>query len=157
MLHTFIAVIQDRAGVLTRVASSLALGLVGTIATAQTAPIHIQILNATNGHPIKNRSPAMILGTNPNTPEGLTDSKGQIVVTADPKTTIRLVTQPYAECRPKLPDPWEIKYSVEDILATGLSTPNVCGKAHATAKPGEIIIFERPRGLLNLLAAPIAY
>jgi hypothetical protein len=157
MLHTFIALIQDKVGAFTRLASPLVLGLASTIATAQTTQIHIQILNAKNGHPIKNRSLGIVLGTNSNTPDGPSDAEGMIVVTADPRTTIRLVTQPYAECRPKPPDPWEIKYPVEDILATGLSTPNVCGKAHATAKPGEIIIFERPRGLLNFLAAPIAY
>jgi hypothetical protein len=157
MLRTVVALVQDKPGVLTRVASSLVLGLASAIATAQTTQIHIQILNANNGHPIKNRSLGIVLGPNSNTPDGRSDAKGMIVVTTDPRATINLVTQPYAECRPKSPDPWEIKYSVADILATGLSTPNICGKAHATAKSGEIIIFERPRGLLNFLAAPIAY
>ena len=154
MLHTFVALVSDKARVPTLVASVL-YGLSGTIAAAQATQIHIHILNAKNGRPIKNRTISIVLENNGN--ERTSDDKGTIVVAVDPKSTIRLVTQPYAECRPKSPDPWEIKYSVEDILAKGFSTPNACGKTTAAAKPGELIIFERPRGLLNLLAAPIAY
>ncbi|HZY73938.1 MAG TPA: hypothetical protein VFE22_12595 [Edaphobacter sp.] len=124
---------------------------------AQTKQIQIRILNAKNGHPIKHRTLAIVLGTQQNIPDGPTNAEGTIVVAADPSTTISLVTQPYAECRPKAPSPWAIKYSVADIIATGITTPNVCGKSRATARPGEIIIFERPRGLLEFLAAPIAY
>jgi hypothetical protein len=131
-----------------------ALALVSQI---EAESIRVRILNAKNGHPMKNRTLGIVLGTHQNTSDGPTDVEGTIVVTVDPSTTIRLVTQPYAECRPKTPDPWEIKYSAAQILATGISTPNVCGKVQLAAKPGEIIIFERPRGILEFLAAPVAY
>ncbi|MDR3738965.1 MAG: hypothetical protein P4L40_08085 [Terracidiphilus sp.] len=124
---------------------------------AQSKQLRIIILNAKNGHPIKGRTLRIVLGTGANTPDGPTDAQGVILVPADPSTTISLVTQPYAECRPKSPDPWQIKYSVAEILATGLSTPNTCGKGSATARPGEMIIFEHHKGLMNFLAAPIAY
>ncbi len=153
MLHNFVA-LSGKARIPSLVALVL-YGLSGITAVAQATQIHIHILNAKNGHPIKNRNLDIVFGNYGH--EGTSDANGTIVVTADPKSTISLVTQPYAECRPKSSSPWEIKYSVEDILAKGFSTPNVCGKAHAVAKPGEIIIFERPRGLLNVLAAPIAY
>lgn len=133
------------------------LGFSSRSGMAETKQLQIRILNAKNGHPIKNRTIAIVPGTNQNLSDGPTNAEGIIVITADSTTNISLVTQPYAECRPKTPDPWQIKYSVAQILATGISLPNVCGKAHVTAKPGEIIIFERPRGLLEFLAAPIAY
>lgn len=37
-------------------------------------------------------------------------------------------------------------YPVKEIVDSGLSAANTCGKARATAKPGELVFFERPRG-----------
>lgn len=37
-------------------------------------------------------------------------------------------------------------YAVADILKTGVVAPNGCGKAQATAKPGEFVFFVRKRG-----------
>jgi hypothetical protein len=37
-------------------------------------------------------------------------------------------------------------YAVADILKTGVTAPNECGKATAKAKPGEFVFFVRKRG-----------
>lgn len=35
-------------------------------------------------------------------------------------------------------------YSIKKILESGISASNRCGKARAQARPGELVIFERP-------------
>lgn len=36
-------------------------------------------------------------------------------------------------------------YSIKEILRSGVASANTCGKIRATAKPGELIFFVRPR------------
>ncbi len=36
-------------------------------------------------------------------------------------------------------------YSIKEILQSGIASANNCGKVRATAKPGELIFFVRPR------------
>ena len=40
-------------------------------------------------------------------------------------------------------------YSVAEILNKGIATDNTCGTVRVTAKPGELILFERPFTLLE--------
>lgn len=42
-------------------------------------------------------------------------------------------------------------YSVRRILESGISASNICGKARAQAKPGELIVFARRATLLEKL------
>ena len=42
-------------------------------------------------------------------------------------------------------------YSITKILESGVSANNTCGKFRAQAKPGELILFVRPRGFLERL------
>lgn len=42
-------------------------------------------------------------------------------------------------------------YSIKKILESGISAPNMCGKFRAEAKPGELVIFERPATLWERL------
>jgi hypothetical protein len=72
--------------------------------------------------------------------------------------TISLATQPYAECRAKSHiEAMATKYLVSEVYSSGISSQNICGKATVKAKPGELIIFERPRPFWAFLVAPIAY
>lgn len=53
----------------------------------------------------------------------------------------------YVLCRPHTPDySWlaMVNFSTKKVLESGVATANVCGKAKASAKPGEIILFVRP-------------
>jgi hypothetical protein len=108
-----------------------------------------------NGHLIKHRS----LGINAaGYSERESDNNGSIDVTVDLNSTISLATQSYAECRAKDQiEAMKINYFVSDIYSSGVSSQNICGKARIKAKPGELIIFERPRPFWAFLAAPIAY
>jgi hypothetical protein len=108
-----------------------------------------------NGHPIKHRQLDILAA---GTMERESDNNGSIDITADLNSTIRLATQPYAECRAKnQEEAMETNYSISDIYSSGVSSKNICGKARIKAKPGELIIFERPRPFWAFLAAPIAY
>jgi hypothetical protein len=40
-------------------------------------------------------------------------------------------------------------YSISEILASGVTAPNYCGKLKAVAKPGEFIFFVRPMTFLE--------
>jgi hypothetical protein len=42
-------------------------------------------------------------------------------------------------------------YTFKKILESGVSAANTCGKFRAEAKPGELILFVRPRGVLERL------
>jgi len=42
-------------------------------------------------------------------------------------------------------------YKIKKILESGVSAANTCGKFRAEAKPGELVLFVRPRGFLERL------
>lgn len=42
-------------------------------------------------------------------------------------------------------------YSIKEILQSGIASANACGTVRATAKPGELIFFVRPRGFFERL------
>jgi hypothetical protein len=53
----------------------------------------------------------------------------------------------YALCKPRTPDySWLARadFSTEEVLQHGVVTANTCGKATASPKPGEVILFVRP-------------
>ena len=56
MLHTFVARIQAKRGTLARFALLCALLIAPCVSHAQTAEIHIRIVNGKNGRPIKNET-----------------------------------------------------------------------------------------------------
>ena len=124
---------------------------------AALVKIQVHIVSATNGHAIRSRELAFVLGVDTDRPVGITDPHGNIVIKVDPSTTIRLITQPGADCRPAKPDPTTIKYSIAEILAHGIVTENVCGKGHAEPRPGQLTLFEPPRGKLGFLFGGFSY
>jgi hypothetical protein len=53
----------------------------------------------------------------------------------------------YVLCQPHTPDySWLAtkEFSTKDVIQSGVVTANACGKATASPKPGEIILFVRP-------------
>ena len=53
----------------------------------------------------------------------------------------------YVLCRPHAPDySWLAltSFSTQEVIQQGIVTPNSCGKATASPKPGEVIMFVRP-------------
>ena len=79
-----------------------------------------------------------------------TDAQGEALLDLPPKTDhLRMRSNLYADCRIR---PMEdgigagepIKYSVAAIQTQGLVGDNLCGKFHAPASPGVLILYVRP-------------
>jgi hypothetical protein len=152
MLHTFVARIQNKRGPLTRFALLCALLIAPCVSHAQTAEIHIRIINGKNGRPIKNET-LRVWTTRNHIDADLwpTDANGSVLLKVDGNAQIAVDANLYANCRtlPQNQQPSEFLYSVAEVLNKGISTENTCGTVRVAAKPGELILFERPFTLLE--------
>jgi hypothetical protein len=152
MLHPFVASIQNKRGTLTRFALLCALLIVPCVSHAQTAEIHIRIVNGKNGRPIKNET-LRVWTTRDHIDADLwpTDANGAVLLKVDGNAQIAVDANLYATCRtlPQNQQPSQLLYSVAEVLGKGISTENTCGNIHVAAKPGELILFERPFTLLE--------
>ncbi|HEU5341534.1 hypothetical protein [Edaphobacter sp.] len=72
-----------------------------------------------------------------------TDKNGIIEVKTGDATIIRILSNMYADCRPR--GELYTSYSLAEIHANGITTGNLCSDAHPKAKPGELILFEIPK------------
>jgi hypothetical protein len=114
--------------------------------------ITVRLINGKNGKPIKDDTPNIrfagengIYGDNP-----ATNSSGEVVVKVH-SPDIEVMPNLYADCRYKHDSTAgiEVKYSVEEILKTGIVTENVCGKRRLKPIPGVLILYARPRTLIE--------
>jgi hypothetical protein len=68
-----------------------------------------------------------------------TDKNGIILVDTGQATTIRILSNMYADCRPR--GELYTNYSIDTILHTGITTGNLCGGHASPARPGELVLF----------------
>jgi hypothetical protein len=152
MLHAFVARIQPKPSVLTQLALLCALLMVPCVSHAQTVEIHIRIINGKNGRPIKNET-LRVWTTRNHVDADLwpTDATGLILLKVDGAAQIALDENLNASCRtlPANQQSFQLLYSVAEILSKGISTDNSCGTIRVAAKPGELILFERPFTLME--------
>jgi hypothetical protein len=152
MLRPFIARIQSKHGYLTQLALLCALLIVPCVSHAQTAEIHMRIINGKNGRPIKNET-LRVWTTRNHVDADLwpTDATGSVLLKVDGNAQIALDENLNASCRtlPANQQSFQLLYSVAEILNKGISTENTCGTIRVTAKPGELILFERPFTLME--------
>lgn len=147
--------------------------------------IYIRVLNAKNGHPIRDECLNISLGkwhgaelfgqTNPDGVITLhVDGKQVTVETnsqracnteavvgpkffANDERSISVSGDIYVACqeyrkpasKSEIVPPGELipNYPISKILESGIAAANTCGKFKAEAKPGELILFSRPRTL----------
>jgi hypothetical protein len=149
----------------------LVLSSSGTLLYAQT--IEIKLVNGRNGSPLprtcvnvwvgSERKQAMAIPTDENgvAKLRLTDKDSEVDVRRDWKVcgdfgvidpvvkyndSIRINVS-YVLCQPHTPDySWLslTTFSMERLIQRGIVTPNSCGKATASPKSGEVVIFARP-------------
>ncbi len=152
MLHTFVALVQNKRGPLARFALLCALLIAPCVSRAQTAEIHIRIINGKNGRPIKNET-LRVWTTRDHIDADLwpTDATGTVLLKVEGTAQIAVDANQYASCRtlPQNQQPSEFLYSVAEVLGKGISTENTCGTVRVAAKPGDLILFERPFTLLE--------
>jgi hypothetical protein len=154
MIHLFAGMVSDKSAAVLRVSSFLLLALTPVVVRAQGHQLKIRIINANTGQPVTNERLNVALRVDQVGSVAMpTDKKGIIAVDLGGATTIRILSNMYADCRPRAE--LYTNYPVAPILQSGLITGNLCPTtANPHAKPGELILFEIPRTIIPSYPAP---
>jgi hypothetical protein len=144
-----------KSGTPTRAAAlMLFLALAPILAESQSHQVKIRIINATNNKPIQDEKLNVALRVDQIDSVAMpTDTKGVIAVDTGKATTLRILSNMYADCRSR--NELYTDYSIATIR-TGITTGNLCSDARPKAKPGELILFEIPRTSIPVYPAPAA-
>jgi hypothetical protein len=153
MLRSYVD--PQKPGILVRGAALLFCVAVPAMAWAQSAQVHIKVINATTGLPVTDERLNVALRVDQIGSVAMaTDKNGIIDVDTGKRTTIRILSNMYGDCRPRAE--LYTNYSVDTILKTGIATGNLCNDARPKAKPGELILFETPKTYIpGYPAAPL--
>ena len=148
MLRTFVTPRKfdrpARPGTLVPRALMLLVAAIPAMARPQSPLVHIKVINAQTGRPIHDERLNVALRVDQIGSVAMaTDKHGVIDVNTGTKTTIRILSNMYADCRPRAE--LYTDYPIATILKTGITTGNLCSDANPTAKPGELILFEVPK------------
>jgi hypothetical protein len=148
--------LSNKPGVLTRIASLLFIPVASTMALAQPShQLRIRIINAKTNQPITDERLNVALRTDQIGSVAMaTDKSGIILVDTGHATTIRILANMYADCRPR--GELYTDYSIDTIRHNGITTGNLCGGTQHTAKPGELLLYEIPKTYIPGYPAPPA-
>jgi hypothetical protein len=155
MPYTFAAIAQNKLVSIARAASLFFLAASAPIASAQSQPLHIKIINAQTNKPITNERLNVALKTDQIGSVAMaTDKNGIILVSYGSATIIRILANMYADCRPRAE--LYTNYPIATIIQNGITTGNLCSSASPRAKPGELILFEIPKTYIPTFGSPPA-
>jgi hypothetical protein len=141
--------------VVTRVASLLLLALLPVVMEAQGHEVKIRVINANTGEPITDERLNVALRADQiGSVPMATDKKGIITVDTGQATILRILSNMYADCRPR--GELYTNYPIASILKSGLTTGNLCSDARPAPKPGELILFEIPKTYVPTMPNPPA-
>jgi hypothetical protein len=137
---------------LSRVLTLLPLLFIALLCQAQETTITVRLLNGKNGKPIPDRNFNIWIGDAGNVLHD-TDSQREIkldVTNAKPRT-IRVLPDFRFDCRSNrdFGRGDRIEYPLDEILSKGVISKNLCGKATSQRQPGVLVIFVRPRTLME--------
>lgn len=137
--------LSHKPGAPTRAAALLLLlALTPAFAKTQQHIVKIKIINAKTNHPVTNEQLNVALRVDQIGSVAMpTDKNGIIEVKTGNATTIRILSNMYADCRSR--GELYTDYPIATILKTGITTGNLCSDAKPKAKPGELILFEIPK------------
>ncbi len=117
--------------------------------------LRIRIINAKTNQPIPDERLNVALRTDQIGSVAMaTDKTGVILVDPGHATTIRILANMYADCRPRAE--LYTDYSIDTIRRTGITTGNLCGGTPHTAKPGELLLYEIPKTYIPAFGEPPA-
>ena len=125
------------------------------LAQTHSPVVRIRIINAHTGTPVTDESLNVALRVDQIGSVAMpADKRGVIEVDTGRATIIRVLSNMYAECRPR----GEIytNYSIATIRRDGVTTGNLCSGAQAKAKPGELILYEIPKRYVPVYPNPPA-
>jgi hypothetical protein len=130
----------------------LTLLFIALLCQAQETTITVRLLNGTNGKPITDRNFNVWIGDTGNILHD-TDSQGviQLDVTNSKPRTIRVLPDFRFDCRANrdFGRGDRIEYPLDEILSKGVISENLCGKPTSHRQPGVLVIFVRPRTLME--------
>ena len=116
----------------------------GTMCLAQETTIHVRLIDGQTGKPVTNKFVFVVTDVDLEGGElPRTDATGATVATLNKSTKILMVhdTSNY-RCDVTKQDAYA-SYSIEEILAHGIASPNLCGKVHTNPTKGELLIYVR--------------
>jgi hypothetical protein len=121
----------------------------GTTLFAQE--IRIRVLDGRNGRSIRGERVNVLFDAQRSASLVPTDQSGVAVVNLDGDhlETIRITSDYYVPCQPHPKDSPFLSYSVKEVLQSGVASSNSCGKIEGSPKPGQLILFVRPRSFLE--------
>ena len=129
--------------------------LTPVVGHAQTHHIKIRIINAKTNQPITDERLNVALRVDQIGSVAMgTDKNGIIDVDAGNASIIRILSNMYADCRPR--GELYTNYSIDTIRQSGITTGNLCSSASPKAKPGELILFEIPKTFIPAYPKPPA-
>jgi len=118
-----------------------------------TPHVTIKIINAKTNRPITDEKLNVALRENQIGSVAMaTDKNGVIDITTGTATIIRILSNMYADCRPR--GELYTNYSLAQIRESGITTGNLCSNAKPKPKPGELILFEIPRTFIPSYPKP---
>src|SRR5580704_1952322 len=114
------------------------------IASAQPShQLRIRIINAQTNQPIHDERLNVALRVDQIGSVAMaTDKNGIILVDTGHATTIRILANMYADCRPRAE--LYTDYSIDTIRHTGITTGNLCSSASPAPRPGVLTLYEIP-------------
>lgn len=106
--------------------------------------VKIKIINARTNKPVTDEKLNVALRVDQIGSVAMpTDKHGVVEVKTGDATTIRILSNMYADCRSR--GELYTDYSITEIRNHGITAGNLCSDARPKAKPGELILFEIPR------------
>jgi hypothetical protein len=155
MLDNLINMLEDRLTTFVSAVPLIFCLAVPAITVAQSPPLHIRIINAQTNKPIHDEKLNVALRVDQIGSVAMgTDKNGIIAIDYGKATIIRILSNMYADCRPRLE--LYINYSIDTIVKNGITTGNLCSDANAKAKPGELILYEIPKTYIPTMTNPPA-
>ena len=126
---------------------------VSSIASAQSPPLHIRVINAQTNKPIPNERLNVALKADQIGSVAMaTDKNGTILVDYGSATIIRILANMYADCRPRAE--LYTNYPIATIRKTGITTGNLCSSASPTPRPGVLVLYEIPKTYIPQFGSP---
>jgi len=111
----------------------------------QVRTIRIRTVDGRNGHPISNERLQVKINGQAHVLDLPADKNGIAdIQIASANTFLEIESNLYFDCRPFDQGKSRPKYSVSEILKSGLVVMNTCGKLNIMPKPGEVVFFVRP-------------
>jgi hypothetical protein len=113
----------------------------------------IKIINARTNQPIiDERLNVALRAEQIGSVQLATDKTGIILVDYGTATTIRILSNMYADCRPR--GELYTDYAISDILTSGITTGNLCSNAKPKPTPGTLTLYETPKTFIRNYPAP---